>query len=213
MVEGRKRGGAVAACLVALALALLLPARAAYAQFGAGVRMAVVSGANSPVLDPSLSNSNLRFTGGFLRFKVGHLGAEVSLDYRNDSNPAQSGRIKTYPLQATFLYSLLGGPVSPYALGGIGWYTRKFEALADGEVVAEALTRNMGYHAGAGVEVKLGRRAGIFVDYRYTFVDSGDLGDIAANALGSAVFSGLFGHGFSVANQGSMWTTGVAFYF
>ena len=210
MTHGPTRHGWMVAALAALVV--VLPATA-QAQLGVGARMAVVSGSNSPVLDPSLNSSNVKFTGGFLRLRFGQLGAEVSLDYRNDSNPTGSGRIKTYPLQATMLYSLLGGPVAPYLLGGVGWYTRKFEALDNGQVIGTAKTRNMGYHAGFGAELRLGRRASVFVDYRYTFVNSDNIGDVAASGLGSALFSGVFGNGFDVKSQGSMWTTGVAVYF
>ncbi len=211
MRHGRIRRSLVIAALVGLGLAMAVAP--AHAQLGVGARMAVFKGGSNPVLDSSLDASNLRFTGGFIRFKFGQIGVEGSLDYRNDSNRTGSGRILTYPLQATVLYELLGGPVSPYLLGGIGWYTRKFEALADGEVVAEALTRNRGYHVGAGAELKLGRHAAIFVDYRYMFTNSEDMEQAASAALGQAVFGSLFGSGFGVKNRSSMWTAGAAFYF
>ncbi len=59
-------------------------------------------------------------------------------------------------------------------LGGAGWYSQKIKTLAAPGI--ETSATEMGYHAGLGGELALGRRAAFHVGYRYTFIHFGDQG-------------------------------------
>jgi opacity protein-like surface antigen len=97
---------------------------------------------------------------------------------------------------------LAGGNFSPYLLAGPGWYNRKVEVIEGSD--PEVSTREFGWHAGGGIEIRLGKHFGIHGDYRYTFLDFGDDDD---DDDGSLIGGFLPGH------KGSMWTLGATLYF
>ncbi|MBK7688403.1 MAG: porin family protein [Elusimicrobia bacterium] len=72
--------------------------------------------------------------------------------------------IKTYPVQASLLaYLVPHSPISPYLLGGTGWY---FTRVSGG--TAETQTDNrFGLHAGAGLEARLNEFLSVDGSYRY----------------------------------------------
>jgi opacity protein-like surface antigen len=94
-----------------------------------------------------------------------------------------------------------GGRVSPFLLGGPGWYRRKVELIDDAEQSVK--TREFGWHAGGGLEILAGKRLGIHGDYRYTFLDFDDDEEEDEGLIGGL----LPGH------RGSMWTIGATIYF
>jgi opacity protein-like surface antigen len=105
------------------------------------------------------------------------------------------------PIQASLLLFPVAGSFSPYILGGGGWYARRVEALFNDDVVASDTTRDFGWHAGLGAELRMGRHAGLHADYRYTFLSfRGDEEKI----LGKSFLPGY---------TGSMWTAGFTVYF
>ena len=93
--------------------------------------------------------------------------------------------------------------MSPFLLGGAGWYKRKVELL-DGPEDAAVKTTEFGWHAGGGLEILAGRHFGIHGDYRYTFLDFGDDDEDDDDGIIGGLLPG---------HRGSMWTLGVTVYF
>lgn len=195
-------------------VSLLVCAVPASAQgtIGLGVRMAMVRG--DVQADPTATAG--RFTGGQLRARVSpHTSVEVSLDRRSQDSADLTQRGVDYPLQGSLLVFPIRSTVSPYLLGGIGWYTHIVDTMAGGAVVDSTKTRKVGYHGGFGGEMKIGKHTGIHADYRYTFVHFGDSTTPAAITASTAPTSGLSGlvSRLVPSYDGSMWTAGVTFYF
>jgi opacity protein-like surface antigen len=92
------------------------------------------------------------------------------------------------------------GRVSPFLLGGPGWYRRKVEAL-DSPGNLSVSSTDFGWHAGIGLEILASRHFGIHGDYRYTFLDFHDDDN-----------DGFIG-GLLPGHRGSMWTLGASVYF
>lgn len=181
---------------VALAAAVLIGAPCAAQGFGIGGRMSLVRG------DVAAQTSAERFLGGQLRMPLSPRAAlEVSLDRRSESSTDLKERIVDTPLQGSLLLYPVRTTISPYVLGGVGWYTRRVDQLASGSATSSETSRKFGYHAGIGGEIKLGRHAGVHADYRYTFLkfDSKDDDSILAK--------------FRPSYEGSMWTAGMTLYF
>jgi hypothetical protein len=179
-----------------LALAGLLawtaPVRAQ--GFGVGARIAWVT----PDVDADVDK--VRFFGGQIRLVSQRFGFEVALDRHSESFELLNQKVTETPIQASILMRMAKGSVSPFLLGGPGWYHRKVEAL-DSPGNLSASTTEFGWHAGIGLEVLAGRHFGFHGDYRYTFLNFHD--DNAGGVLGRV----LPGH------RGSMWTLGTTFYF
>jgi opacity protein-like surface antigen len=164
--------------------------------FGLGGRLSLVRGS------VGTSTSAERFLGGLMRLPLSPRSAlEISLDRRTESNDSLTERTVETPLQGTLLIYPVRATLSPYVLGGVGWYTQRVEQLAAGTVTASDTSRRFGYHAGVGGELKLGRHAGVHADYRYTFLKFG--GDDEDSLIGR----------FKPSYEGSMWTAGMTLYF
>ena len=221
----KRRSAAVVALVVALLLGFA--SREAEAQaFGLGARMVSVSGTDSPALDPG-DTTNTKLAGGFLRLKASkHLSLEVSMDYRSTTNPTETARIRTTPIQASVLFYPIRTAIAPYLLAGVGWYKHHAEALSDGKAVLTTDTSEFGYHTGLGGELMLGRHASLFVDYRYTFIDVNGIGGFAGALKSAASLTSVIGlltnlndssnsqdSTSSISRRGSMWTTGLTVYF
>ncbi|HXH06990.1 MAG TPA: outer membrane beta-barrel protein [Vicinamibacterales bacterium] len=194
-----------------LCLGFGLPAAAGAQGFGLGPRLAVVRG------DLESGTSTGRYTGGFLRLHPSpRTGLELSLDWRTVVDETRTTRVRDYPIQASLLLYPVRSVLAPYVLGGVGWYSQRLDTLgAEGEVVEGTTTRKMGYHAGLGGELRLGRHAAIYLDYRYTFVRFGDRdeepgGPPPASAV--PVVGDLAG-AIGLSHRGSMWAGGLTVYF
>jgi opacity protein-like surface antigen len=181
--------------------AVLLAAAPCAAQgFGIGGRMSMVRA--DVQSDPAASA--IRFLGGQIRAGLSPRSAiELSLE-RHTENPDLTTRIHDYPLQGSLLLYLVRSTLSPYLLGGIGWYTHVVDTLNTGKVIASDSSRKAGYHLGFGAEVKVGAHAGVHADYRYTMIHFGDGTDTGTDSLVSR---------FKPSYDGSMWTAGFTFYF
>jgi opacity protein-like surface antigen len=93
------------------------------------------------------------------------LAVEGSIDYRQ--NRFENTRVDVYPVQASLLlYLTPSWAVSPYILGGVGWY---YTHVQDG-----ATTNRYGPHAGVGLEAALARHWTIDGSYRYLWTQSLD---------------------------------------
>lgn len=182
------------AAIAVLALAaLLVPTAPVCAQgFGIGARLAWVH----PDVDADVDA--VRYFGGQVRLLGPRLGLELALDHHSESLELLNQKVTEIPIQMSVL--LRGsGRVSPFLLGGPGWYHRTVEALDSASDVSVSTTE-FGWHAGVGLEVLASRHFGIHGDYRYTFLD---FHDNNSGFIGKV----LPGH------RGSMWTLGTTFYF
>ena len=165
--------------------------------FGIGARIAWVT----PDSDADVDVDSIRYFGGQIRLLSPRVGLEVSLDRRSESFELLNENVTETPIQVSLLVRLGARRVSPYLLGGPGWYRRKVEALdGPGDGVS---TTEFGWHAGGGLEILPSRHFGIHGDYRYTFLDFGDDDEEDEGFIGGL----LPGH------RGSMWTLGFSVYF
>jgi opacity protein-like surface antigen len=183
---------------VAFALAAFAFTSSADAQtFGIGARFSMIRG------DVDADTSAERFLGVLVRLRTSDkTSLEVSLDRRAETNEAATERTRDYPLQASLLLFPVRSAISPYLLGGVGWYSHRFERLEGDDVIESTSTRKFGYHAGFGGELSLGRHAGLHADYRYTFLRFGSDDDEESTSSR-----------FLPSYQGSMWTAGLTLYF
>jgi opacity protein-like surface antigen len=197
--------------MAVLVLAPALPCRAQ--GIGIGGRFSLVRG------DAQADASAERFTGGQIRAWVSKRTAvEISLDRRIQNNETLTERVRDYPLQASLLLSPVRSTFAPYVLGGMGWYTHRVDQIAGKHVVDSTTTRRVGSHAGFGAEMRLGRRAALHADYRYTFLRFGAADPIKSDTIAGAIAkshlsSSASGARFLPSYEGSMWTTGLTIYF
>jgi Outer membrane protein beta-barrel domain len=193
------RRWAGAAFLVTAGLLMATPAAAQ--GFGIGARMAWIKSD----VDANVDVDSVRFTGGQIRLALTpRFGVEVSYDRHSESFELLNEKVIQTPIQTSLLLRLAGGALSPYLLGGPGWYKRKVE-LIDGPDDLSVSTTEFGWHAGGGLEIFLGRHASIHGDYRYTFLDFNDDDD---EEIGGGIIGGLL-----PGYKGSMWTLGASIYF
>jgi hypothetical protein len=200
----RTAAGIASLCVV------LLPATAAAQAIGVGPRMSFVQA------DAAGGTPRDRYTGGALRMRFSPRTAiEAAADWKSTTSEDATVRIRDFPIQASLLLYPMRASLSPYVIGGVGWYSQTTQALADGEVLAAETLRRFGYHGGFGAELMLGRRATLFADYRYRFIRFGDDADDLPPGENGA---GAFGLGslldtFRMSHEGSMWTGGVTINF
>ena len=187
--------GVVMAVLVSAALAST-PSIAS-AQIGVGARLAWVKADTEADLD------SVRFVGGQLRLLSKRWGFEVALDHHSEEFPLVNQKISETPLQTSLLLRIGNNKVTPFLLGGPGWYRRKVSLLEGSHDADLSTTTEFGWHAGIGLEVFAGRHFGIHGDYRYTFLDFNGDDDEDKGFIGGL----LPGH------RGSMWTLGASVYF
>ena len=183
---------------VVVAAALFASPCIASAQgFGVGARMAWVTADSDADVDA------VRFIGGQIRLLSKRWGLEASLDRNSESFELLNQKVTETPIQVSLLLRLGGGKVSPFLLGGPGWYRRKVELL-DGPDDTHVKTTEFGWHAGGGLEILAGRHLGIHGDYRFTFLDFGNDDDDDDEGFIGGLIPG---------HRGSMWTLGATFYF
>ena len=197
--------------LACAALFTVIQAATAAAQDGAlgiGARLAWIRG------DAHADTSAVRFTGGQIRLHMSKRTAvELSLDIKTVTSTDLAVRTRDFPVQASLLLYPLKSALSPYLLGGGGWYTHRVEQMADKAVVSSVTAREFGWHAGFGAQLRLGRHAGMHADYRYTFLDFGS--DNATTAASLVPRSSLLPSPSKLlpSYRGSMWTAGLTVYF
>lgn len=171
-------------------------------SFGIGPRLSFVKSELS-------GKPATRFFGGTLRMRSSkHIATELALDYRTYAEVDDNQRVREIPLQGSLLIFPVRSTFSPYLLGGFGLYSQMTDDLGDtGTVITTTTERKTGWHLGLGAEIFLSRRAALFADYRYRFVKFGAETD-PTRAPGDSIIPGL-----NISHKGSMWTSGVAFYF
>jgi len=182
--------------ILALGALLAIAAPVSAQGIGIGARVAWVTS------DADLDVDSVRFVGGQVRMLSQRVGLEVSIDRHSESFDLLNQQITETPIQASLLLRLGGGRVSPFLLGGPGWYRRSVQSIDGPDVSVN--TTEFGWHAGGGLEIRAGRHFGIHGDYRYTFLDFGD--DDEEEDAG-------FIRGLLPGHRGSMWTVGATVYF
>lgn len=90
---------------------------------------------------------------GAVRIGLGGLTVEGSIGYKSDKYFDGMVKATTYPIMLTGFLNLL--PIV-HVEGGIGWYNTKIEYSGFFAGTASETSSEIGYHAGAGVEIPLG---------------------------------------------------------
>jgi Outer membrane protein beta-barrel domain len=192
-----------ALAVIAVATLAARPVAAAAQGLGIGPRLSFVRG------DITTGVPSVTFAGAILRMRSSpHAAVELALDYHSLLSADGTQRVRDLPFQASLLIFPVHGVLSPYLLGGFGVYSEMTDTLdASGTVTDTTTTRRTGWHLGAGAEIFVSRQLSVFGDYRFRFVKLGQAGQ-SGQAISVPGLAGL--HLF---HQGSMWTTGIAFYF
>ena len=149
-----------------LAVAALTP-REAFAieeEFHAS-RPGVTFGGRASYFRPKGADAGTLSGGAQLRGHVTSVVAlEASADYRQ--NRFEGTIVDVYPAQLSLLlYLAPQWPVSPYALGGVGWYFTRIRSN-------NSTINRYGPHAGGGLEIALARHWSIDGSYRYLWTQS-----------------------------------------
>ncbi len=188
--------------LLLLAAVTLVPAVVAAQGIGIGPRLSFVRG------DVPSEASSTRFFGGIVRMRSSkRVVLEAAADYRTERSEDGLSRVKERPLQGSLLLFPSRSTLAPYVLVGYGLYSRTTETLDLTGVPATTVSeRKTGAHIGFGAELFLGRHAAFVLDYRYRFVRFGSPEDDETSV-------NLPGLGSRLSHRGSMWTSGMAFYF
>lgn len=212
-------------CAIGLVtLAAAVPSPATAQLLGIGPRFSMIRG------DIATNTPSTRFYGGTLRLNTSKIvGLEGSLDFRTTWDTAKTQRLRETPLQGSLLIYPFRSVIAPYAVGGLGIYTRTYEVLGAGGVITQsAQERKTGLHLGFGGELRLAKHAVAYVDYRYRFVKFSDGstttsattgGSAATNTSAATLAMNLLLNSLPAlgrlkfSHEGSMWTGGVAFVF
>jgi opacity protein-like surface antigen len=192
----------IAALMVGLAT--VTAPTAAYAQaFGIGPRFSFVRG------DLTTGTPSTRFFGGTVRLRTSkRVVLEGAMDFRTDTSANGLERRREQPMQASLLLFPVRSTFSPYLLGGFGLYNVITEAASTpGTFVETSRDKKTGWHLGLGAELSVSRHAALYADYRFRFVRFGTA------AADEEPISIPFNSTVKLAHKGSMWTSGIAFYF
>lgn len=154
-------------CVVAAVLFVSLP-MFAHAEAGVGEK-ALSIGPRMTYATPQDADSGQWNFGVQARLHISPaLGLEGSIDARSN-NYYNITTIKTYPVQVSLLaYLMPGGLLSPYLLGGAGWYYTQVSGPFD----YEHTNSRFGTHAGAGVELMVNEFISVDGSYRYIWLES-----------------------------------------
>lgn len=205
----------VRALSLAATVTLLLPSALHAQAVGIGPRMSLVRpDADAGLPDDTPSD---RYTGGALRLRISPRTAiELAADWKSTTSEDATVRLRNYPIQGSLLLYPVNASLAPYVVGGVGWYSQTMEGLAEGEAVTAQTVRRFGYHGGFGADIRMGKRATLFADYRYRFIRFGEDalpdGEEGAGAFGIPGIGSLMDT-FRMSHEGAMWTGGVVINF
>ena len=124
------------------------------------------------------------------------LGLAASMDYlKHDFGYGTT--VKTYPIQGSLqAYLSHSGLLSPFILGGVGWYFTQ----VDGPFGYSESASRFGFHGGVGLEIAVNNSLYFDTTLRYVWVESVDSRDL--NALDK-----------TYNDRGAMFTLGLNFMF
>ncbi len=153
-----------------LACVIVLAAPAALlADYGTGIGEKFLSiGPRATYSTPKDASKGDWFAGGQVRLHLSPgLGLEGSVDYRRNDF-GNNTTIKSYPVQASILaYILPGAVVSPFLLGGGGWYYTEVDIPG----MDKQTSSRFGPHAGAGIEFIINEYLSLDGTYRYIWLE------------------------------------------
>jgi hypothetical protein len=107
------------------------------------------------------------------------LAIEGLVDYHTEQSFPGNRKVTSYPVLVSALFYLIpGAQVSPYLLGGVGWY---YSNVEDGQ--GSVWTNDFGAHLGGGVDIPLSPTIVLNADLRYYFLNFTDqkVKDLQAN--------------------------------
>jgi hypothetical protein len=193
----------IAQVVCMLGVVALLPETVFAQAIGIGPKLSFVRTDTHPATDAT------RLVGGTLRMRSSkRMSIEATLDYRSEFSDGRTQRIREMPIQFSMLIYPVRGVISPYLLAGFGLYTEHTDRLNNSGIVLETTTeRRTGWHMGLGGEVFVVRQMALFVDYRWRFVRFGEP-ESGADPIDIPGIDSL-----KLSHRGSMWTSGMAFYF
>jgi hypothetical protein len=159
------------AALAGVALASLpFEAHAQILKRGTAVQFGVAAGAALPVSDLSdLANTgfNGTVTLGFTPAMI-PLGVRVDGAYNQFGvkNAFGGGNVHIASVTGNFVYKIPGATVSPYAIGGAGWYNT---SLGNNAFFGSASDNHFGWNIGGGISMPLSG-FDTFIEARYNQV-------------------------------------------
>jgi len=173
----KSNGQKFKSCIVLAALLFSLPMALFAESLGVGTKVLSI-GPRAIYSTPKDADSGDWSAGVQARLHLSPgLGLEGSIDYRSNKF-LDVTTVKTYPVQLSLLaYLLPGSFLSPYLLGGAGWYYTQ----VDGPSGFSDTSSRFGLHAGAGLEIMINEYMSIDGSYRYVWLESVTSKD--ANAL------------------------------
>jgi opacity protein-like surface antigen len=151
--------------LLLLAAAMLTPVAALADDVPAASMPGVTFGGRAAYYRPKDADEGTMSGGAQIRF---HLTSVVAIEGAADYRQSRFGGtvVDVYPVTTSLmLYLAPTIPVSPYILGGVGWYYTHAHGTSGND-------HRFGPHAGAGLEAALGRHWTIDASWRYLWAQS-----------------------------------------
>jgi opacity protein-like surface antigen len=104
----------------------------------------------------------------FLQF----FAAEASVTFHQDRYQSGDVHVTQYPIQVSgLIYPIPNGVVSPYIVGGVGWYYSRITYSGGLSGFSDQREHTFGTHGGIGLDVRLGTSVTLDADLRYIFLD------------------------------------------
>jgi opacity protein-like surface antigen len=124
-------------------------------------------GGHATYFRPDDADKGTWYGGGQARLHLGTVFAlEALADYRR--NDFGDTRVDTYPVQASALaYLLPGRRLSPFILGGVGWYHTRVKGPGN----LDDTQQRFGVHAGGGLQLFMNRHWSVDSTYRYVWLE------------------------------------------
>ncbi len=168
--------------VMALALVAGVSSLNAQTRFGVGAGMVLpqnndIDGSGNPgyaYLDKSgfLGEAQVIFPVGPVGIRVN--GQYTSTSHKDQSGTAIGGTSTSLGGEANVVYNFkMGGSLTPYVTGGVGFYNMKVKADVGGTTVFDSSDSKVGFNGGAGVEYKLSSLS-LFFEARYVSIGSSD---------------------------------------
>ncbi len=134
--------------------------------FGSMPKGGLSLGGRAAYYNPNDANGNF-FGGAQLRLHMSPaIGLEGSVDYRRTK--FSQTRIDTFPVQVSLLaYLFPGVHISPFALGGAGWYFTHIK----GPGGFDDTQQRFGVHVGGGLQIFLNEDWSIDGTYRFIWLE------------------------------------------
>lgn len=153
-------------CVMIVSALLILPLTASYALAEDEFPPTGMSiGGRATYYNPKDSDGNW-YGGAQIRFHLSRVFAlEGSADYRRNTFDGTS--VKTYPVQASLLIYFIPARISPFILGGGGWYYSEVK----GPGGLDETQHRFGWHAGGGLQLFLTTHFSIDATYRHIWVE------------------------------------------